>query len=162
LIHGRTYFARLAETLETLAPGDLVCLADWRGDDDEKLTDDGPTLAGVLMQLARRGVDVRGLLWRSHPRLLGFSEEAETELAAIRERWNDPTPLEHRSSPLARIRLRKTKEPNAPAPLPPADPPRRPHGTHAVQVLRTYPGRRPPYPFAPQGERTIARFYRKA
>jgi phosphatidylserine/phosphatidylglycerophosphate/cardiolipin synthase-like enzyme len=83
LIHGRTYFARLAETLEPVAPGDLVCVTDWRGDDDEKLSDDGPTLAGVLTQLARRGVEVRGLLWRSHPKALGFSEEAETELAAI-------------------------------------------------------------------------------
>ena len=31
-----------------------------------------------------------------------------------------------------------------------------------MQVLRTYPARRPGYPFAPEGERTIARFYRKA
>ena len=35
-------------------------------------------------------------------------------------------------------------------------------GFHAVQVLRTYPWKRPPYPFAPNGERSIARFYRKA
>ena len=31
-----------------------------------------------------------------------------------------------------------------------------------MQVLRTYPARRPGYPFAPEGERTIERFYRKA
>jgi len=31
-----------------------------------------------------------------------------------------------------------------------------------VQVLRTYPAKRPGYPFAPKGERTIAAFYRKA
>ena len=36
------------------------------------------------------------------------------------------------------------------------------HGTHAVQVLRTYPSKRPASPFAPDGERTIARFYLKA
>jgi phosphatidylserine/phosphatidylglycerophosphate/cardiolipin synthase-like enzyme len=31
-----------------------------------------------------------------------------------------------------------------------------------VQVLRTYPARRRPYPFAPKGERSIARAYMKA
>ena len=35
-------------------------------------------------------------------------------------------------------------------------------GNHAVQVLRTYPAKRPPYPFAPDGERSIARAYIKA
>jgi phosphatidylserine/phosphatidylglycerophosphate/cardiolipin synthase-like enzyme len=35
-------------------------------------------------------------------------------------------------------------------------------GSHAVQVLRTYPRRRPAYPFAPEGERSIARAYEKA
>jgi phosphatidylserine/phosphatidylglycerophosphate/cardiolipin synthase-like enzyme len=29
-------------------------------------------------------------------------------------------------------------------------------------VIRTYPAKRPPYPFAPEGERSIARAYRKA
>ena len=79
-IDGRTYFARLADVLGRLAPGDHVFITDWRGDDDEKLTDDGPTLASILTQLARRGVVVRGLLWRSHPRSVGFNEEEETEL----------------------------------------------------------------------------------
>jgi hypothetical protein len=31
-----------------------------------------------------------------------------------------------------------------------------------VQLLRTYPSRRPPYPFAPHGERSVARAYAKA
>jgi phosphatidylserine/phosphatidylglycerophosphate/cardiolipin synthase-like enzyme len=35
-------------------------------------------------------------------------------------------------------------------------------GTHAVQVLRTYPARLRRYPFAPLGERSIAHAYRKA
>ena len=35
-------------------------------------------------------------------------------------------------------------------------------GTHAVQVLRTYPARLRRYPFAPFGERSIAHAYRKA
>jgi len=37
-----------------------------------------------------------------------------------------------------------------------------PRGTHAVQVLRTYPARVRRYPFAPLGERSIAHAYRKA
>ena len=37
-----------------------------------------------------------------------------------------------------------------------------PRGTHAVQVLRTYPARLRRYPFAPHGERSIAHAYRKA
>ena len=37
-----------------------------------------------------------------------------------------------------------------------------PCGPHSVQVLRTYPVKRPPYPFAPRGERSIALAYLKA
>ncbi len=37
-----------------------------------------------------------------------------------------------------------------------------PAGQVALQVLRTYPAKRPPYPFAPEGERSIVRAYRKA
>jgi phosphatidylserine/phosphatidylglycerophosphate/cardiolipin synthase-like enzyme len=42
----------------------------------------------------------------------------------------------------------------------PADP--APAGRHAVQVLRTYPAKRPPHDFAPRGERSIAKAYIKA
>jgi phosphatidylserine/phosphatidylglycerophosphate/cardiolipin synthase-like enzyme len=35
-------------------------------------------------------------------------------------------------------------------------------GVLAVQVVRTYPAKRPPFPFAPQGERSVARAYLKA
>src|SRR6185436_1863550 len=41
------------------------------------------------------------------------------------------------------------------------DPPARDRGC-AVQLLRTYPVRRFPYPFAPEGERSVARAYAKA
>ena len=256
LVHGATYFSRLAAELEPLGPGDLVCLADWRGDDDEKLTDDGPTLATVLTGLARRGVDVRGLLWRSHPAALGFNEEEQTELARIvvGGRWGGASrragaarrlaPSEARrgdpsgrSGSRRRVRRRDRSVPWTPrrwcpSRRPPGPAPRSavrrtrtvarrpgggaqvprsrscsrrsasggttrrrssgearpsagcgcgsrtsgpspirsrrstatpgPRGSHAVQVLRTYPARRPGYPFAPEGERTIARFYRKA
>ena len=42
----------------------------------------------------------------------------------------------------------------------PPDPPE--CGPLNIQVLRTYPAMRPPYPFAPHGERTVARGYSKA
>ena len=79
----------------------------------------------------------------------------------FRERWDDPTPFDHRNP--VRIALRRlTRQPRRPDPLPPvrADPPVA--GPHAVQVVRTYPAKRPPYPFAPNGERSIGRAYRKA
>jgi phosphatidylserine/phosphatidylglycerophosphate/cardiolipin synthase-like enzyme len=79
----------------------------------------------------------------------------------FRERWEDPTPLDHRTPWRARI-ARVAHEPRRPDPLPPmpADP--APCGPHAVQVLRTYPAKRPRFPFAPDGERSIARAYMKA
>ena len=77
----------------------------------------------------------------------------------FRERWEDPAPLTR--NPLRRWRdrvLRPIEPPPCPVPLP--DPAR--CGTDAVQVLRTYPYRRRGYSFAPSGERSIARAYRKA
>jgi phosphatidylserine/phosphatidylglycerophosphate/cardiolipin synthase-like enzyme len=252
LVHGATYFSRLADRLSELRRGDRVLVADWRGDHDELLRADGPQLSDALRELEARGTHVRALLWRSHPRLLGFNEEEERALATIlnrtgsevlldervrrggshhqklvvllrvsatdpdiafvggidlchgrrdddrhrgdaqselldavygdrppwhdvqaevrgpavadlaetfRERWNDPTPLDHGGWLPRFVRRRPAASP--PDPLPAA---RRQaaSGGHAVQVLRTYPRRRPPYPFAVQGERSIARLYRKA
>ena len=66
LIHGATYFARLHEELTALKAGDRVWFTDWRGDADERLLADGPSIGEVLAGLARAGVEVRGLVWRSH------------------------------------------------------------------------------------------------
>jgi phosphatidylserine/phosphatidylglycerophosphate/cardiolipin synthase-like enzyme len=79
----------------------------------------------------------------------------------FRERWEDPAPLERRT-PWRRAFERLAREPSQPDPLPPAPPDPPPAGTHAIQVLRTYPVKRPPYPFAPMGERSVARAYIKA
>ncbi|MDT5025890.1 MAG: hypothetical protein QOE61_2316 [Micromonosporaceae bacterium] len=80
--------------------------------------------------------------------------------AVFRERWQDPAPLS--SNPLHRLRdvlhRADVTANRLPEQLP--DPP--PCGTCAVQLLRTYPYRRRGYPFAPQGERSIARGYVKA
>ena len=80
----------------------------------------------------------------------------------FRERWEGSTALDF-PSPL-RMAFDRVKHagvltaPDLPEPRP--DPPAA--GPHAVQVLRTYPARWRRYPFAPLGERSIARAYRKA
>ncbi len=78
----------------------------------------------------------------------------------FRERWDDPQPLTR--SPVHRVADRLRGEDRKGSPLPPqlADP--APTGTHAVQLLRTYPRRAGGYPFAPKGERSVARGYTKA
>ncbi|WP_405832937.1 MULTISPECIES: phospholipase D family protein [unclassified Streptomyces] len=81
--------------------------------------------------------------------------------AVFRERWEDPAPLSR--SPLTRLRSLAHREDTSADSLPPqaADP--APCGTQTVQVLRTYPNRLlRGYPFAPDGERSIARAYDKA
>jgi len=78
----------------------------------------------------------------------------------FRERWEDPQPLTR--NPFHRIRDRMWGEPARPGPLPPRLPDPAPCGAHAVQLLRTYPRRHFGYRFAPHGERSIARGYRKA
>ena len=253
LIHGVDYFARLAACIARAREGDQLFLSDSRGDEDELLSPEGPRVGDLLAAAARRGVQVRGLLWRSHPQGLGFNQAEQGELArtvneaggevlldervrrtgshhqklvlvrrinddgqvafvggidlchgrrddaehrgdpqaerldhsygphppwhdlqaevrgpavadlaeSFRERWNDPTPLERHGLRLPRIIARSTDEPAKPGPLDPVGPPPAPVGRHAVQVLRTYPAKRPAYPFAHDGERSIARIYAK-
>ena len=67
LVDGATYCRRLYEVLTSLRAGDWVHFTDWEGDPDERLVGPGTELVTVLEDLARRGVHVRGLLWRSHP-----------------------------------------------------------------------------------------------
>ena len=76
LVHGRTYFRELHERISSMRAGDRLYFVDWRGDPDELLTDEpGSTVAQTLSAAARRGVDVRGLLWRSHWRRFGYHAE---------------------------------------------------------------------------------------
>ncbi|GAC1376953.1 MAG: phospholipase D-like domain-containing protein [Pseudarthrobacter sp.] len=256
LIHGATYFARLHDELRALQPGDRVWFTDWRGDANERLLPEGPTIGDLLASLARSGVEVRGLVWRSHGerisapmsgrsnellsrqindaggevlldqrvRLFGshhqklvvirhrddpsrdvafvggldlsHSRRDDAEhagdpqavtmdsrygdtppwhdatlelrgpvvadvLAVFAERWNDPHPLDHRT-PYRMLLQRLARMPRHPEPLPETAPPPPPAGPHSVQLLRTYGVKRPPFPFAPEGERSIARGYAKA
>jgi phosphatidylserine/phosphatidylglycerophosphate/cardiolipin synthase-like enzyme len=254
LIHGATYFARLHRQLSSLSPGDQVWFLDWRGDAGQRLAGPGTELGSVLVEAVRRGVDVRGLVWRSHPDQEGYAEQENAHLGDVvseaggevladervrrfgshhqklvvirrrdraaddgafvggidlchgrgdderhegdpqpivldrrygprpawhdvqlevrgpavgdldetfRERWVDPTPLDHQKPWRARIR-RRARRPSRASALPPMMPDPPSAGKIAVQVLRTYPAKRPPFPFAPRGERSVARAYAKA
>ncbi|MEE4546343.1 phospholipase D family protein [Streptomyces sp. V4-01] len=253
LVHGSAYFSALLEAVRRQRAGDLLFFTDWRGDPDELLDGAGSEIGEVLCDAARRGVVVKGLIWRSHLDRLQFSESENRHLgedieaaggeclldmrvrpggahhqkfvvlrhpgrpehdvafvggidlchsrrddalhtgdpralpmaaaygptppwhdvqlavrgpavgdieATFRERWQDPSPLSR--SPLSRLRALAHHEDTIADPLPPQPPDPEPRGTQVVQLLRTYPARRRGYPFAPDGERSIARGYRKA
>lgn len=77
----------------------------------------------------------------------------------FRERWNDQHPLT-RSNWHRRGRSSRSGPPRIESSV--VDRGAAPCGPHHVQVLRTYPAKRPAYPFARGGERSIARAYLKA
>ncbi|MGR7025043.1 phospholipase D family protein [Geodermatophilus sp. URMC 62] len=254
LVHGSAYFDRLVEVVEALDEGDHLFFTDWRGDPDEQLRPGGPTVAQLFTEAVRRGVTVRGLVWRSHLDAASFSKEENRALdveiehgggevildqrvrrfgshhqkfvvcrhdqdatkdvafvggidlchsrrddaehqgdpqavamasaygptppwhdvqlelrgpavhvldTVFRERWDDPNSPDT-DHPVAWLRDKLNHARLAGDPLPPQLPPPPPAGPHLVQNLRTYPAIRPPYRFAPQGERSVARGYSKA
>jgi phosphatidylserine/phosphatidylglycerophosphate/cardiolipin synthase-like enzyme len=79
---------------------------------------------------------------------------------SFRERWDDQGRLSRDPAGILHDALRHTHR--KASMLPPMAPDPQPIGTQAVQVLRTYARRRGRYPFAPEGERSIAREFRKA
>ena len=78
----------------------------------------------------------------------------------FRERWDDRSPLSRDPLGILHDLLRHTHRKASTLSPMPADP--LPSGTQAVQVLRTYARRRAGYPFAPHGERSVARGFQKA
>jgi phosphatidylserine/phosphatidylglycerophosphate/cardiolipin synthase-like enzyme len=87
LVHGATYFAELYERLEATREGDLVFFTDWQGDADERLTGEpGSEVVEVLGRADERGVDVRGLVWRSHRDSIGFPGKENLHLGRALER----------------------------------------------------------------------------
>lgn len=254
LIHGKAYFTALAERVSQMRPGDLLVFVDWRGDPDERLTGEpGSEVASLFAAAARRGVDVRGLIWRSHWDRLAFSADENRHLGedinaaggecvldmrvrlggshhqkfvvlrhpgrpeldiaflggidlchsrrddathagdpqpqtmakaygprppwhdvqlaltgpvvgdvetVFRERWEDPQALSR--SPIRRTLDAVRGDRPHRRPLPPQQPDPAPAGPHPVQLLRTYGHRLGGYPFAPRGERSVARAYAKA
>ncbi len=254
LVHGAAYFAALTAAVDRMGRGDLLLFVDWRGDPDERLTRAPDVTVGTLLsRAARRGVDVRGLVWRSHLDRLRFSAAENRHLdeeinaagghcrldmrvrlggshhqkfvvlrhrdrpsldvayvggidlchgrrddashggdpqpqpmaavygttppwhdvqlevrgpavgdveAVFRERWDDPQPLSRNPLHVLADRFRRDEASQRPLPSPLPDP--APAGPHTVQLLRTYPRRLGGYPFAPAGERSVARGYAKA
>jgi phosphatidylserine/phosphatidylglycerophosphate/cardiolipin synthase-like enzyme len=254
LLHGSAYFDRLVDEVESLDAGDHLFFTDWRGDPDELLRDDGPTVAELFTRAVKRGVCVRGLVWRSHMDGMSFSKKENRALDAeiehgggevildqrvrrggshhqkfvvlrhdrhpsrdvafvggidlchsrrddadhggdpqavamaeaygpnppwhdvqlelrgptvgvldtvFRERWDDPnSPDSHHPMAWIHDKLHHTRMQGDP--LPPQLRPPPECGPHVVQNLRTYPAIRPPYRFAPDGERSVARGYTKA
>jgi hypothetical protein len=210
-VDGAAYFTRLYQLLSGLGAGDWVYLTDWRIDATRRLAGPGTELGPLLVQLARHGVAIRGLLGRSHASLVRFNQDANRVLSTMvnrlsrgradgpdhrgdpdpvridprygrrppwhdlqlevhgpavldvdftfRERWEDHTPADHRN-PLRTMWRRVSHEPRRRALLRRLPPP--PVGSQVVQVLRTYPARHRAIPFAPEGERSIARAYLKA
>ena len=230
----------------------MLLVTDWRGDPDERLAADGPTVAELLCAANERGVLVRGLIWRSHWDKVQFSGEENRLLgeavaaaggqclldmrvraggshhmklvvlrhpgrpeldvafvggidlchsrrddashrgdpqrqpmaavygerppwhdiqamirgpavgdveAVFRERWYDPVPIT--LNPVSLVHDLVDRQDDTANELPEQLPDPAPCGTHAVQLLRTYPFRRPRYSFAPNGERSVARGYLK-
>ncbi|MBS1692877.1 MAG: phospholipase [Actinobacteria bacterium] len=80
LIHGATYFDRLATEVDELRRGDHLFFTDWRGDPDERVRDRGPTVAELFCRAAERGAVVKGLVWRSHLDTFSYSEEENRHL----------------------------------------------------------------------------------
>ena len=254
LVDGAAYFDRLVTAVEAMGEGDHLLFTDWRGDPDERMREDGPTVGELFSAAARRGVCVNGLVWRSHWDGLSFSKEENAALDAaveegggvvvldqrvrrlgshhqkivvlrhpaepsrdiafaggidlchsrrddaehlgdpqpqsmadaygptppwhdvqlqlqgpvvgvldtvFRQRWEDPHgpdtdhPLAWVHDKLSSSRMNAVQLPEQPPPPPEC-------GPHLVQTLRTYPAIRPAYPFAPHGERSVARGYTKA
>ncbi len=77
----------------------------------------------------------------------------------FRERWDDPSPLSR--NPANRLADALRHSDTTPDRLPEQLPPPAARGSQKVQLLRTYPYRRQGYPFAPSGERSVARAYNK-
>jgi phosphatidylserine/phosphatidylglycerophosphate/cardiolipin synthase-like enzyme len=254
LVHGTSYFARLVHEVGELEPGDHLLFTDWRGDADELLCPQGPTVGELFSAAARRGVLVKGLMWRAHRGQTDYSETANRQLgeevreaggevlldqrvrragshhqklvvlrhpgrperdvafaggidlcharrddgehrgdpqglqlaseygrtppwhdvqlelrgpvvgmldAVFRERWTDPRSLDT-DNPGSWIEDKLRHADLAADPLPERPPDPGPVGECRVQVLRTYPAIRPPTPYAPRGERSVARGYAKA
>ena len=96
LIHGSTYFDRLVTEVESLSAGDHLFFTDWRGDPDERMRDDGPTIAELFCDAAERGVVVKGLMWRSHLDKFAYSEEENQHLGDAIEQAGGEVLLDQR------------------------------------------------------------------
>lgn len=99
LVHGAAYFTELVAAIRRLEPTDLLLFTDWRGDPDERLDGPGTEVSRVMADAARRGVVVRGLIWRSHLDRFQFSERENRHLGEEVERAGGRCLLDMRVRP---------------------------------------------------------------
>lgn len=100
LIDGVAYFAALREAVQRTRAGDLLPFTDWRGDPDERVGADGPTIAELFADAAARGVIVKGLFWRSHWDKLAYSQEENRSMAGHIRKAGGEVLLDMRVLPL--------------------------------------------------------------
>ena len=96
LIDGAAYFRRLHQVLCECRPGDWLSFTDWQGDPDELLDGPGTEIGTVIAELAARGVNVRGLLWRSHPEAMNFGETKNLSFSRVVNDAGGEVLLDHR------------------------------------------------------------------
>ena len=80
LVHGAAYFPLLLQSVQAMQAGDLLLFTDWRGDPDQRLDGPATEVSRVFTAAARRGVVVKGLVWRSHLDRFMFSEQENRHL----------------------------------------------------------------------------------
>jgi phosphatidylserine/phosphatidylglycerophosphate/cardiolipin synthase-like enzyme len=80
-VHGRSYFRRLCEVLRAMEPGDRLMLSAFRVDGEQLLDGPATSMSELVTAAVRKGVDVRGLIWRSQPGKLEQSEEENASFA---------------------------------------------------------------------------------
>src|SRR5262249_12784176 len=96
LIDVAAYFPQVPAELRCSESGDWIYLADLPSDGDEQLDGPGSEIGGVLAEVARRGVNVRGLLWRSHPAGHGAAEVTNMLLSRTVNEAGGEVVLDHR------------------------------------------------------------------
>jgi len=116
LVHGAVYFRELRAAVDGMCAGDRLMFTDWRGDPDERLDGPGSEVGPMLAAAARRGVDVRGLVWRSHLDRFQFSAGENRHLGDEVEAGGGQCLLEHAGTPagLAPPEARRAPPPRSP------------------------------------------------
>ena len=159
LVHGAEYFRCLLDDLAGARRGRPRAVHRLAGRRRRAARRRGraASSATVLVDLVERGVDVRGLVWRSHPHQAHLSEQEAIHLAEVVNEAGGEVLLDERvrragshhqklvlvRHPGAGVRRRRLRRRHRPLPRPPRRraPPRRPAG-HRHRSDATATGRR--------------------
>jgi hypothetical protein len=96
------YFRDLLTAVEAMERDDRLMFTDWRGDPDERLAGPGTEVGTVFAAAASRGVDIRGLVWRSHWDRFQFSANENRHLGEEIEAAGGQCLLDMRVRPMGR------------------------------------------------------------